>query len=100
MFDIPNSWLNGNAEDYFAVTVNHHNYIPCFAKGDLILIDRRTDKPNLGGLYLVGVENRIEFRVIYDNDPFTLHGITPYIPPLVDVEYSLIGIPRKIIRNI
>ena len=98
--DIPNSWLNGRAEDYFVITVSRPDYVPCFAEGDFVLVDRRTDKPNLGGLYLVEIDNRLEFRIIYDNDPFTLHGVTPYIPPLADVEYSIIGIPRKIIRNI
>ena len=108
--DIPESWLHGRSmSDYFVLRVSGDSMYPTYQDGDLVLVLKQSTMDHSGQ---IGV-------VIYDDDKATLKRIeyvmgenwmrlipinTQYPPVTIRDERlehcRVLGIPKKLIRNI
>ncbi len=102
--NIPDTFLEGNPDNYIVMNISGNAYIPYYLDGDKLIISCDLTKPNHSNVYLVEIDNLFELRKAtkFNSQTIVLESINPNIPPktVVHGQYNVIGFPYMLIRAI
>lgn len=91
--NIPVTWLRGDAEKYFVLSVNDDNYHPYFDYGDILICCNDISEFWTNGIMVYEINGKLELRrlIIEENGTEILEGITPFIPPHINTGFKQLG---------
>lgn len=108
--DIPESWLHGRPrEEYFVLRVDGDSMHPDYQNGDIVLVHSQPVLDRNGQIAVVRYDSEIATlkRVDQGEGFVKLYPINTKYPPLTITgdhlhmsEFSILGIPKMLIRNI
>lgn len=106
--DIPSSCLNGRScDEYFVLRVTGDSMYPLYQDGDIVLVHSQPVLDHNGQIAVVRYEdvNATLKRVEQGENVVKLYPVNPQFPPLVIrgvslTQYSILGIPKMLIRNL